>query len=299
LSFIAPDNWLEIYDETISKTFKLIELEYIDNIDKGILRSWLNNFKTKEEKYFATIILNSLVYRNENAILSIFENIIHMKLPKIMNSLGLNINSIQELELMLKTPKAISSLNFCISTVEGVDKNIGKSGEVLNRLLKSKELIYKTINFNIPGAKNKPKKINTIIFIDDIVGTGSQFIKFYKKYKNKIEWFDNIIYLPLVAYQEGIEKIKKFNDSIIIEAMELLDKKDTFFYNDNEKFDKLNTITDLEDFYNELINKNNLNVNSTEYDLNTLYFFKISSPNNNLPLVYYSNESWNKLFLRF
>lgn len=300
MGFSAPKNYNEIFEETISKTLRLIELGYIDIVEKNIVKKWLYNFVSPEEKYLATIILNSLIFRNEDAIIKMFQTILQVKLPKIFKKLNMTFfSSIEDLEYKIKTSSEINKLNFCISTIEGVDTNIGKSGEYLNRLLKKNQIIFKTINYNITSSNTKPNRLNTIIFIDDIVGTGTQFEKFYNKYKNKIEKFDNIIYIPLVGHELGINFLKTNFPNVIVEPLELLNKTHTFFESNLDKFDEINTLEDLRIFYNEMIKKKGLVIKLTGFELNTLYIFNMSSPNTNLPLIYCENESWNRLFIRY
>lgn len=44
MGFSAPKNYNEIFEETISKTLRLIELGYIDIVEKNIVKKWLYNF---------------------------------------------------------------------------------------------------------------------------------------------------------------------------------------------------------------------------------------------------------------
>jgi len=302
MAFNAPINYDENFKETVERVLKLIELKYIDNIEKGILKRWLKNFTTPEEKYFATLILTKLIYRSEKAILSMFQNIIELVLPELLTKLNIyEVPSLKEWKKGLITPITIQTLPFCISTVTGVDNNIGKSGEDLNRLLKEKQIIYKSINLNLIHSKPIPKKLNTIILIDDIAGTGKQFEKFYNKYKDRLEHFQHIIYVPLVAYYESIDFIEDLDDRIHMHPLETLDSEKVFLSDSTEKFDGQNTYQDLNTFYHDLLANKGISFSAKQqhYSKNTLYIFKISSPNTNLPLIYHEDDSWNKLFTRF
>lgn len=301
MAFKAPSNYKELLRDTSNRLNKLIEFGYIDNIDKGILKSWLDNFETPEEKYFATLILHKLIYRSEKAIISMFNDIVEINLPNLFKKHEImEIDSISNWKKLLKDPLKSKELNFCISTITGVDDNIGKSGEDLNRLFKEKQIIHKNINKNMSSKNKLPKRLKYIVLIDDIVGTGKQFTKFYNKFKKgKLKHFEKIIYIPMVAYHESIEAIEQLDDKIIVEPLEILNSDKVFITDTNEKVDGVNTLKELNDFYNDFLNKKNITLYN-EYSINSLYVFKISSPNTNLPLIYYENdETWNKLFFRF
>lgn len=300
MAFSAPDNYTDIYKITVDRILKLIDFKYIDNIEKGVLRDWLKNFNTPEEQYFATLLLSKLIYRSEKAILSMFDNVFELILPELLAQLGIHeISSINNWKKELNTPELIKELPFCISTITGVDTNIGKSGEDLNRLLKEKHVIFKSINFNLLSNSPIPKRLNTIILIDDIVGTGTQFKKFLTAHKAKLDKFTHIIYVPLVAYFEGFEYIKKLDKKIHIHPLEILDKDKVFLSDSKEKFDGINTHNDLNEFYKNFLIEKKIILANAKYSVDTLYIFKISSPNTNVPLIYHSDANWNKLFKRF
>jgi len=289
--FKSPNLSQEFYSEVIERCYKLIEINYWDRIDNYTFSEWLNNFKTDEEKYFASQILFNFQYRNHDAMITMFKQIIQIYLPQKLAELNIyKITSIQQWEKDLTTKKAFD-FPFRFSTIDKEDK-IGTSGHALFRLFAQNGLINKEIGRVINSEMDS--KCTTIILVDDIAGTGRQFFDFYTKYKDSFKKFQYIIYCPLVAHEDAIKKIKDIAENIHIIPAEVLTKeKHSFFHisdeiNNNEKF---------QIFYEQIISKLNIKDKFGFNNQAILYGLNISTPNNNLPIIYYS-ENWNPLLKR-
>lgn len=292
MSFTLPELGQEFYDEVERHCYSLIENNYWDRIDNYTLKQWLENFKTDEERYLASQILFNFQYRNEKAMISMFKQIIQIYLPQKLEELGVcNISSISEWETMLKMDKP-SKVPFRFSTIDEENK-IGKSGHALFRLYVQHNLINKDIGCTI-NTEIKLKNSKAIILVDDITGSASQFLGFYKKHQNSFNKFEHIIYCPLVAHEDAIRKIKEENTNIHIIPAEILTKKEHSFYTIS---DEINSNEDFISFYKEIMKRLTTRIPLGFNDQAILYAMNISTPNNNLPVIYH-DKKWNPLLKR-
>lgn len=310
MAFNAPDDYLEFYDEVVKKTYTLIELNYISGITKKNLKLWLNNFNTKEEKYFSSLILDSMIYRNKNAIISLTKRIIQTILPNILEKLNIyKIKSIQDWEEKIMSDVSYKGLPFIFSTIDTVDGKCGKSGHELIRLLSKNEIINRNLTLDLNFSKPN-RACKTVIFLDDLLGTGKQFEDFITLNLDKLSDVESIIYCPLVAHETGLKRIEEFSlmisKKIYIYPAEKINEKYNFFYqktSNNKSIDGINLDKDIIEFYEKLMINNKLVNNLEEIygfgSLGLLYFFETGIPNNTLPILRYKTEKWNRLIYRF
>lgn len=183
-----PFNHEEIISNTISNCKSLISLNYWDNINNVKLMAWVNNFKTSEEKFLASCVLESIIFRNKSAMSAFSSQIFHIILPQLLSDKKIyEIESLSKWENDLMSPKSRSIFPFRFTTIEGVDKKTGKSGQSLIRDVQ-REFFDKDLNLSIytltePNfVKRAKSSINTIIILDDVQVTGSQFTEFIEKF---------------------------------------------------------------------------------------------------------------------
>jgi len=291
MSFKSPLLSQEFFEEVEKHCYSLIKNNYWDKVDNYTLKQWLENFETDDEKYLASQILFHFQYRNEKAMLSMFKQIIQVYLPQKLNELGVHeIASISEWEEELSTTKAFK-LPFRFSTIDKEDK-IGTSGHALFRLYAQNNLIYKDIGRVIDS--NMQINVKTIILVDDITGSGKQFINFYEKHKISFEKFENIIYCPLVAHEEGIKNIREKLSHVHIVPAEVLTKEEHSFYSIS---DEVNSNDIFLSFYQEVVEKLKIKFSLGFSEQAILYAMNISTPNNNLSVIYH-NKQWSPLLKR-
>lgn len=310
MAFTAPDDYLEFYDEVVRKSYALIELNYISGITKKNLNLWLDNFKTKEEKYFSSLLLDSIIYRNKNAIISLTMRIIQTILPNILEKLDIyKFKSIKEWEEKLISDVSYKGLPFIFSTIDTVDGKCGKSGHELIRLLSKNEIINRNLTLDLNFSKPN-QSCKTVIFLDDLLGSGKQFEDFIKLNLDKLSDIDNIIYCPLVAHETGLKRIKEFSleisKRIYVYPAEKINEKYNFFYqklNNSKSIDGINLDRDIIEFHEKLMINNNLVKDVNEIygfgSLGLLYFFETGIPNNTLPILRNQTKDWNRLIYRF
>ena len=148
------------------------------------------------------------------------------------------------------------------------------------------------------------EKIKVFLFIDDFLGTGDQFIKFFKG-ESLHSLIDSayFAYVPLTAHCKGIDKLKKVYPDLRVSAVEVLDKTYSLFQDFCPCFDdNLNNPACAKAFYSHLIKKKNLRISNSQIrgwgNLELAYAFSHAVPNNCLPILWWPRDSWHPLFDR-
>lgn len=316
MSFCAPENYKEFYNIIYRKCLTFIQLGYWDNLTKKQLDTWLSNFREADEKYLAALILNKLIYRNEASILSMFSNLFYIEVPKYLKSK--NVYTVNDLDyfrtkLYKSQENFFQIANFRFSTISTGD--LGESGHLYIRYLREhficNALIVDISSEKKPTPDDEQYKfenilpcIKTIIFIDDFIGSGEQIKEFILDNKEKLELFDNIVFMPLVAHQKGIDNVLEYSKELLlnieVRPIEIMTYENSSFYlheKDDTLFDGENTIDDLRTFYKDLFESKDFDI-SSEYgfgDLGLMHIFSTGVPDNNLPIIYKTNEAWHAL----
>ncbi|GAB3023519.1 phosphoribosyltransferase-like protein [Bowmanella dokdonensis] len=301
--FEAPHNWDIYYDDVVSKCESYISFGYWEDIELYQLRSWLSNFETDEEKYFSACILDALVYRSRSMVKSSFKNIASSIVPKFLkkNSIPYDSN-IDDWLTRLKEGKKVP-IRFV--SVENVDNKAGKSGSVIIRDLIETLDLAKHVTQIPENVPKFPDEVKAIILVDDFAGTGSQFVDFFKKNIDPYNIRVPILYTPLAAHQDAINYIEQQLPQVEVVPVELLSQDDSFFSPINGYFrgDNKNNVTDAKAFYLEMCERTPLK--GKEFllgkgELCLTFAFHLSTPNNNLKVIYHDSEEngWSRLLYR-
>ena len=67
---MLEDNWKTYYNNIKNRSLKLIELGIWKGVDPNMLSAWINNFQTDREKYFSACILDAIMYRSKDQVIS-------------------------------------------------------------------------------------------------------------------------------------------------------------------------------------------------------------------------------------
>ncbi|PMO05552.1 hypothetical protein CWO31_00160 [Vibrio splendidus] len=304
-----PNNYKDLTEQSISKCKRLVQLKYWDNITVVKLMAWFNNFQSDEEKFLATCILESIIFRNAAAVQAFSSHIFHIMLPNILEELNIHeIQSLSEWESNLVSTNARNLLPFRFTTIEGIDRKTGKSGQALLRDVQrqyfDKELILSVetlVDQNFVKQVTRSKSFNTVVILDDVQVTGGQFSSFINKYDLSNSPF-NYIYIPLAAFDQSLNDLNGKYSNIYVYPVETLSNEHSFFSVNNEVFNfcEPGMLEGLKSLYDSILKKNGIDMDEPYgYGDHALtYIFSNSTPNNNLGILSYQNENWNKLFTR-
>lgn len=296
--FLCPPDAAQYIERVRARAQNLVDVHIWLGLSVSRLNQWWSNFATDEEKYFAACLLDSLIYRSKDQTISLARHLIQRGLP----DLGRSTKGITDWSARLYPPTSVDTRVRLVPVIPPT-ANVTKSGQIIQRLL-HKDLRIPESLFTLPDKLTSldPTKIDSIVFIDDFLGTGSQFID---------EFFDRLnlaplstqvqmIYAPLVAHVDGVARIRASQPTIQIAWAELLDSQHALFGDDCQTFaDSLNTPRQAWEFYKELVDKRGICARRGFGDLELAYFFEHSAPDNCLPIFWYAGSpAWKPLFPR-
>jgi hypothetical protein len=223
-----PKDWKIYKHAIIDRCRDLIDLKLWNGITHNKLDVWLRNFNTEEEKYFSACILDSIVYRCNAQTYSL----IHQLLYK-------NINNVfrlsEQLELQCFPDNMISNqidpLVRFVPVITKYDPGTKSANEILRFM---KRHFYISEEWIIPPWEiynHLSQGVKAFIFIDDFLGTGSQFddICIYENLLPIINK-DLVVYAPLVAHEVGVNFLKTNYINLKITCAEYMSKDHNSFF---------------------------------------------------------------------
>jgi len=296
----------ELYIELILQRCRdLIESTIWQDLHVQRLNSWFGNFLSKEDKYFAARVLDNLIYRPRLQTLALIDYLFVRSLPEAANRLSGSAATIDDWITPFGRHTAHESVRF-IPVIRSIDPPT-KSGPLVARMVK-RHLQIDDSNFVWPDQIENALEhgASVFVFLDDFVGTGDQFIKFFRT--NNFDTYANdatFIYAPFVAHAEGVKSIRAFNPRILVTFAELLDGRQQLFSDCCDCFnDEQNSRVDALAHYHELIEKIGLKSSLAERvwlgygQLALAFSFSHASPNNSLPLLWWRGPNFVPLFDR-
>ncbi len=270
------ENHLRI-DRIITNKFQIPKTDAPQRFGEmtNIIIKWFNNFKRSEYPLVLSILQN-VKYYSELDINELLDNMSN-ELKKLFNN------------------------DFSSVNIFGLSNYAGDSGvQFLYRL--RQRLGISEDHFPI-NYSNLSENISSLVFIDDIIGSGNQAIKFYKEKLINIKK-DNY-YFSIIAFENGMNNIKKESCFKDVYSTVVLSDSDKAFSENSELFpekvlrDKIKVLS--EDYGKKLYPKGALGYDDSQ----ALIVFSHNTPNNTLPIIWASvnNEKeigipWNPLFDR-
>ena len=283
----------ESFNERITRITKKIPV-----LNKDRLNKWLNNFLESEQE-FALRLMENFRFIDTDELKSICIDL-YIKL----------IEAISYLDAQIRVPEDLVFINF---GEEAKSKNMISYYFRLATNLPEKNFM----NLFDPSIDTIPEN-KAIIIIDDILGSGKQFLEYWKSFNEniKILWEEGsndffnsnkFIYLPLFITEQGKDNIKDIpNFAIINLPHNLLINKNMPLSNECDIFD----IDEI-----ELVRKIFLKYGKKLYskaplgygNMGLLIAFFYNTPNNTLPIIWQKSPSefcdsminWEPLFPRY
>ncbi len=199
--------------------------------------AWLNNFDNDIDEYVALQILDNLIIRSHDMAKASYSRLFDSTLRQhLIEHSNLCIGTIEEWKEKLKNGRLNTHVR--IAPVKLINDS-GESGSTVYRKLSPE---VDTDRYSYSKAHNPPQ---IIILIDDLIGSGQQFIKFSEEFdlSEKLKSI-HVIYCPLIAYEAGIDKVREKYPKLHILPAEYLDRTDGLFYDNGKglfKNDQKNT----------------------------------------------------------
>lgn len=254
------------------------------------VRAWLEQFKTNKEQRAMFTILSNLSYFSDAYV--------REKLQEIYEIVNRSVKR----ELRLNKLKRSDIL------VSYMDKS-GKSGARLARVFadEAKIIVNNLVEKGELAKALEKKDIRALVFVDDIVCTGTSAISYLQELNASVAETVNrlgikVMFVAVVAYKEGWEKIQALAEELDMQVdcrcCELLDETDKCFSSRSKIFPEINDREFAKGvamhYGRELEKKWPLGYG----DLELAVVFEGSIPNNSLPILWAESSLWTPLFRR-
>lgn len=276
---------------------KLIQYDIWDGIDSNSLRAWLRNFTTFDEKLFGACLLDWLVYRNDEQVVSMLYDLLtkHLHNQWRLDNNPLYSTSKNPLDLLCEK---YGDIGFrYVTAVSNKDPGT-KSGYHIVNVLNHSMGISSSWNIKAEEIKTKYESgVRTFLFIDDISGTGQQMSTVLEESKVFQLPDVNVYVLLCAAHEVGINKIVGDFPNAKVLCSEYIPKEASIFEHLPKAEFKLQNATEFHEWYNSFMEKKNVPLKNRfgRGDLGLVYAFQNNVPNDSLPLLYYNNDYLNNL----
>lgn len=303
MAFNIPKDRFGFFEEIDHRFRLLLHKGIITGIDQIRLNGWLANFKTLEDKYLAAHLLNCLTYRSDAMVRSSFQHLVHCELPRVLRStVGVSYPDLEAFDAALRDGDEITPFRFV--AVDGTfEPTPGKSGAVVIRQFKRHLQVSKKLLCRPEHLGALPATVKTLVFLDDMLGTGRQFSTFAAHYKLADQVGKRaLIYCPLLAYDDGITNVRTSMPTLEIHPVETLSDAQSFYKPSEEDptrwaADGWNTIEDVRAHVNSLCVRGGLPT-KTRHSLDLVVAFEQAVPNNSMPMLSIKTDRWQPLFDR-
>ena len=263
------------------------------------LRTWLRGFTTPAEKYLAAHVLDSLVYRSDQQTRAVITQLFHRTIPELLRLAAVELQN----DLIASLQGQAEPEIRLVPVIRDEDPPT-KSGPEVCRIIK-RALHLNAEWFIWPWQVEESLKKGTkiIIFLDDMLGTGNQFVKFLSRtpeVKRPIPPAKaTFIYAPLAAHNSGLQSVRENAPWIYVNGAEVLDVgTNVFAAPDNVLIDGKNTGLGLRNFYNAFARDRLLKKPFGYGSLGLTYAFEHGTPNDSLPILWQRTPKFEPLLER-
>jgi hypothetical protein len=303
MAFKAPPGSDRYSASVLSRAADLID-HGIWDIEKSRIAGWTAQFRSAEEIYLSACMLDSLIYRTRTQFAASAANLYRGSLRW---ECGSRISGNEDLDL-LHALRMDGDPGIRLVPVINDDDPPTKSGPLVLRYIKrllNLEVSWMTWPWKVADEIGRCPNIHTVIFVDDFLGSGSQFTGFLSTKQVPI---DNVqvkwIYAPVVAHTLGVQYVNRNHPEVGVIASEYLDESHSFF--DDQRWRQLsdNAIgaSDACDFYCEFLKKQRIDCRGAPPlgfgELSLCLGFAHSTPDNSLPILWARGTNWAALLER-
>lgn len=288
-------------DIVLDKVSTLIKYGLWDNVTLERFSRWKRQFNSVGEKYFSAYLAYQLLFYSNKDFLTLISWAYAETIRQLVISRypSLEFNDEIWLQKLGEEEQKVLICPFAVDTPAA-------SGNMVTRLLRNQELISES---RLCSVEKLPEKLATrqyssVIFIDDMIGSGDQARQFMLSLinmsdsnisiKNLLEQNEIKGYLAVgLAPLDSIKAVQRQTGLTIIAAENLTEKNDTL--NDNFWFQE-----DAESgkvFLRDLNQRHNV-PRVGHRDGSWAVAFEHGVPDVSSPFYYYENASWKSLIPR-
>jgi len=248
---------------------------YSSEVTRGKIELWIKQFKRADRDLAARIL---------DATLFISDVQIRTKFKDLLNSIeGWNANALRRTGQWYFVPFSGSTGESADSMMHLFRMATGMTQKRHNPLfIHRSELVQRL-----------PKEEDTVVFIDDFSGTGTQASNFWNStFKELLPKNPRTLLLLVAATHEAIEKVRNETDMSLI-CGHTLDRRADFFSDFCTHFNK-NEKTTVENY---CLKADKIKPKGFG-NAGLLVVLSHRCPNNSLPILHVENNSWSGLFPR-
>ena len=280
-----PSNFPDM-DEMMELVKEMENYVWRNSISRPDIDIWLENFNGKVfdsaiEKRIAMWLLCNYTYYNETEIKYLCGNVYR----QFIHTLASNdyITSKNDLDIYLRNRVYYAAAD-----------SAGGSGNMILYHFRKANNIASDRCFAPP---NFPKgKDNILVFLNDVSLSGREAASYFESSICNVEC-KNVFYLTLIASDAAIKSIAK-NGVTLLSSIKL-ESRDKCFSDDSMVFHSFPSVKEyarkMVQGYGELLYKGNaLGFSDGQY----CFGFYYSTPNNTLPIFWYSSKEWKPIFKR-
>jgi hypothetical protein len=300
--FQLPGDAATFVAAVLGRCHSLIHSGIWGDFDPARLERWFNLFRNDLDQYFAACLLDVLVFRSrpqtEALMLNVFQRAIPDQLRLYEPALGPASDWWERLQ-------SNADPHVRVVPVLRVDDPPTKSAPVLARLYRQR--LHVNERWMIWPWKIKDATqdgVSAFLFIDDFLGSGTQFIRFFKHFHlDALPDDAYLLYAPLAAHRRGIQNIRGAINSVHVVSSEVLGDEHSVFESASPCFrDDVNTPAAARAYYRMFLRQHHFDLDVRYREgfgrLALTYAFAHATPNNCLPLLWYESDSWAPLFER-
>lgn len=294
-----PDSAAAFVESVAADSRLLIDRGFWD-IQMPRFDSWCKQFCGLEEQFFAACLLDEVIFRTrqqfEAGLRTLFRSNLNGKAFPDAHDLHLT---------QILTGRSEPHLRLVPVICESDAPT--KSGPlVIRRLQRILQLNQKWMCWPWQAARALEENgVDIVLFVDDFLGSGSQFLAFFKqwgfdKQKAGVRYF----YAPVVAHQQGIDFLASQLPNVCVVSAETLGEPHGFF---SEKvWNRLGegsiTADDAKSWYVDFGSARDFKPKGGSLlgfgDLALTFGFSHATPNNSLPILWHETANWQPLLER-
>jgi len=304
-TFTLPKDGQTYHTEIIDRCTELINFNIWGGLHLSRLRSWVTNFRTDEEKYFAACILDNLIYRSKEQTVTLIEQLFQRVIPDLTRLDSTPIGVLEHCLADLRNEHSDPGIRL-VTAVKQNDSPTKSGHEIARYMKRHLSIRERWIIKPWEIADHLQHGIKVFIFIDDFLGTGEQFKELLNMERIDAAMLANIyaVYAPLASHEVGVDELANEFPGLRVRSVESLTKNYGVFHPDSNCFaDGVNTPELAMVFYYDLLKKKHIGIDGAERrgfgHLELTYAFEHATPDNSLPILWWAHSTeWTPLFDR-
>ncbi len=292
-----------IYTESIfGRCRDLIGYDAWSGIAPHRLDTWINNFRTPEEDYFAACVLDGLIYRSNAQTVALMQQLFQRAIPDLARSNTLS-PGLSDLYYSLRNGEVDPRVRVVPVIPPG--ESPAKSGATIARMFRRQLGFHEQWIAHPDEIPSLIGDVDSFVFVDDFLGTGTQFSIFLSDTGLPAHFSSAcFIYAPLAGHVTGISDIHSAFANLHIVTVELLDDGHALFSPMSRSFnDGVNSPDDSRQLYYDLLEDRQIKIDGPDRrgfgHFELAYAFEHAIPDNSLPILWWrDSEVWQPLFDR-